>query len=98
MRTCRDCPAPIGLKNQSGLCPRCYTRNYRAQRRGIGRRAQAHADRLEDLTFMTECGETFEGAAKRLGLTENALEKWTREYAPELLDRLRRNGERWSAA
>lgn len=95
--TCRDCPAPIGPKNESGLCARCYTRDYKAKHRRGSRRNRERAARLEDLTFMAECGETFEGAAKRLGITESALEKWGRDHAPELLRRLRRNGERWVA-
>lgn len=98
MRTCRECPKPIGLKNESGLCVRCYTRNYRAKHSRSTIRAKMRSDRIEDLTFMADCGETLEGAAPRLGLTESGLEKWGRDNCPELLARLRRNGERWSAA
>ena len=46
-------------------------------------------ERLEDLAWMVETGETIEGAARRLGLSQNALEKWTAENAPGLLRKLR---------
>lgn len=48
--------------------------------------------RLEDLTWLADTGETFEGAAARIGLTEMALEKWLRNHAPELTTRLINNG------
>ena len=47
------------------------------------------AERLEDLAWMVETGETVEGAARRLGLTPNALDKWCGQNAPDLLQRLR---------
>lgn len=44
--------------------------------------------RLEDLTFMADTGESAEGAAERLGISHDALEIWTRRHAPELWKRL----------
>lgn len=46
-------------------------------------------ERLEDLAWMVETGETSEGAARRLGLTQNALEKWATANAPDLMRQLR---------
>ena len=46
-------------------------------------------ERLEDLAWMVETGETVEGAARRLGLSPNALEKFAVEHAPDLLRQLR---------
>lgn len=34
------------------------------------------AGRLEDVRWMAETGECLDGAARRLGLTRNTLEKW----------------------
>lgn len=36
----------------------------------------ANTTRLEDLTFMADTGEHATGAARRLGITPEALEKW----------------------
>ena len=36
----------------------------------------AIASRLEDVRWMAETGECLDGAARRLGLTGNALERW----------------------
>ena len=44
--------------------------------------------RIEDLAWMVECGENAEGAARRLGLTRNALERWCGNHAPDLWRRL----------
>lgn len=41
------------------------------------RELHAHADaRAEDLAWMAETGETVTGAAKRLGISKETLEKW----------------------
>lgn len=37
-------------------------------------------ERAEDLAWMAETGETLTGAAKRLGIGLNALEKWCRTH------------------
>lgn len=44
--------------------------------------------RLEDLTWMADTGESATGAAERLGISHDALEIWTRRHAPELWKRL----------
>lgn len=46
-------------------------------------------DRLEDLRWLVETGENSPGAAKRLGITLTALEKWCRNHAPEEWRKLR---------
>lgn len=64
---------------------------------GIG--AIVHIDhdaRREDITYMADTGETYERAARRLGITVHAFEKWLDRHAPELRARLRAN-ERQSA-
>jgi hypothetical protein len=40
--------------------------------------------RLEDIAWMVESGENAEGAARRMGLTATALEKWARIHAPDM--------------
>lgn len=52
-----------------------------AQRR---MREQRNADRLEDVSWLAETGESLSGAAARLGLTNEALRQWCRRFAPEL--------------
>ena len=47
--------------------------------------AAANADRLEDLTFLADTGESLTGAASRLGLTTDALEKWCRTHGHQHL-------------
>jgi transposase-like protein len=39
-----------------------------------------NAARLEDLHWMQATGENATGAARRLGITEKALEKWCRRH------------------
>lgn len=40
--------------------------------------------RHEDLAWLVETGENASGAARRFGLTYNALEKWCLRNAPEV--------------
>lgn len=47
-----------------------------------------HAARLEDVRWMAETGECLDGAARRLGLSRNTLEKWLDRNAPDLLPAL----------
>lgn len=50
-------------------------------------------DRIEDLEFMAQHGETLEGAAARLGMRAASLETWlTRAHRPGLLLALVGNG------
>jgi hypothetical protein len=46
--------------------------------------------RLEDLQWMADTGECAEGAAERLGITRNALERWCERHAVEEWHRLAR--------
>jgi len=63
----------------------------------MGRTAKldTHLDRQrrEDLTFLAEQGETWENAAKRLGLTLTALDQWCQRHDKPLRARLKANGE-----
>ena len=54
----------------------------------------AHDARLEDLAWMAAHGETHHGAAKRLGISTNALQAWCRKHAPKLWAALVRNDGR----
>lgn len=49
--------------------------------------------RLEDVTFMAATGETPDGAARRLGLRLDTLDKWCDRHAPDLWHRLRANAQ-----
>ena len=51
--------------------------------------AERFAQRREDLEWFVETGETAEGAARRLGISDLALEKWCRNNALDLWHRLR---------
>lgn len=44
-----------------------------------------HDARLEDLAWMTRTGEHLTGAAARLGLSRDSLDKWCRRNCPDLL-------------
>lgn len=46
--------------------------------------AQRNANRLEDVRWMAETGESLTGAARRLGITRDALEQWCRRFAPDV--------------
>lgn len=74
-------------------CARCGDRLYPATARrtdagwqhtngracALARRRVRAAQRLEDVCWMTETGECLSGAARRLGMSEDALEKWLRD-------------------
>lgn len=61
-------------KGRENTCSRCAKSTYRedGQRRDNAERARA--ERIEDLEWMAETGESLAGAAHRLGLTLSALE------------------------
>lgn len=42
--------------------------------------AKIRVERTEDVRWMVETGECLSGAAQRLGLTVNALDKWLRVH------------------
>lgn len=48
-----------------------------------------HCARREDVAWMAAGGEGLTGAARRLGITRTALEKWCALHAPDLLAQLR---------
>lgn len=49
-----------------------------------------HAARAEDIRFLAETGECLTGAARRMGLTVDALEKWAQLHGlRDELNRLR---------
>lgn len=50
--------------------------------------------RSEDLAWFAEHWETPREAARRLGLSQNGLEKWCMTRDPEVLERLRLNEAR----
>jgi len=50
--------------------------------------------RSEDLRWFAEHWETPREAARRLGISVNALEAWARRHDPEVLERLRLNEAR----
>lgn len=50
--------------------------------------------RVEDLWFFAEHYETPREAARRLGISLNALDKWAARYAPDVMERLRLNEAR----
>jgi hypothetical protein len=50
--------------------------------------------RSEDLAWITEWYGTPAEAARRLGLSQNGLEKWCMTHDPEVLERLRLNEAR----
>lgn len=56
-----------------------------------GRVVINHDARREDLAWMAETGETFAGAAKRLGVTTDALGKWCERHDMAVGTRLREN-------
>lgn len=54
-----------------------------------------NTNRAEDLEWMASTGETTEGAARRLGISIDALEKWCdRQQRRDLLQRLAANTSR----
>lgn len=57
------------------------------------RRTREINARLEDLAYMANMGETSEGAAKRLGLTYQSLERWAAKYARTQWHQLRFNDQ-----
>ena len=58
-----------------------------ANRLSCGNAAKAaarRAARLEDVQWMAETGESLSGAARRLGLAPDVLDRWLYRWAPEL--------------
>jgi hypothetical protein len=54
---------------------------------------QRLANRLEDLRWLADTGETRRGAADRLGVGYRSLEKWADRHARVEWQRLKRNEE-----
>lgn len=59
-------------KSGPGTCSRCAHVAYKAKARA--ERERARSDRIEDLRWMADHGESLIGAASRLDITESALE------------------------
>lgn len=55
---------------------------------------QANRERSEDLAFMADWFETPREAARRLGITRNALEKWASRNDRAVWERLVLNEQR----
>lgn len=69
----------------------CITHGHRFRKYGdplMAPRLFNKDERLEDCRWMAETGESFSGAASRLGLKRNALENWLRRNDPDTLARL----------
>ena len=71
-RNCRTCRA-------NNRPPKHATR----RRENLAWKQQITLARIEDLAFMADTGETREGAAMRLGVTLESLDKWARKHAAE---------------
>jgi hypothetical protein len=50
-----------------------------------------HRTRAENVRFLADTGECATGAAQRMGLTVDALEKWARGHDPAAWSRLVEN-------
>ena len=69
--------------------PNETTRTGRATNSAV--MAQRAAERAEDLAWMARTGETTEGAATRIGLSVESLERWCDKNARETWHQLRTN-------
>lgn len=80
--TVEDCARPYMAR---GYCSLHYGREI------LGHKPRGYVisfdrdDRLEDCRWMAEHGESLTGAAKRIGITTNALETWLRKHDPDTL-------------
>ncbi len=86
--TCHHCHQPISGKRGAPMthhtpdgllhttCPQPAARKNPS--------AQLNADRLEDLAWMAETGETRDGAAARLGMSVESLGRWCEKHARDL--------------
>ena len=83
----RDLYPRLARRTEEGWA--CANRHSCGKAEAIRR---SNVERAEDLAWMAATGETFDGAAERLGMTRAALDAWSRTHAPELAERLRRNG------
>lgn len=74
---CAECGRTRPNKGR-GLCVGCYDRNHDAGTldRYAARPRIDNDARAEDLEWMAATGESTAGAAKRLGITSVALERW----------------------
>lgn len=83
---CATCGSPITATSTTGKCRACVNRERGANRaRGNQRRT---VERMEDVRWMAETGESLTGAAARLDppLSSDALDKWLRDQgAKDLL-------------
>lgn len=84
-------------KDGPGICARCANARVKGDRAAARRAEQdkQRADRIEDLEWMAEHGESLIGAAARVGITESALEHFlVRNERRDVLEVLRRRNPR----
>ena len=82
----------VRAKASAGHCKACHQRTKRADGPSPKRAdidAARIANRIEDLTWMADGGESLAGAAIRLGLTHRQLDRWLGEHDRDLRTRLR---------
>lgn len=73
---CVICRSPF--EGRGSTCsPRC--RRRLAAKSQEARRVAAERARIEDLAWMAETGESLTGAARRIGLSRESLERWMRQ-------------------
>lgn len=60
----------------------------------LGTWGRRRAERLEDLTFMADHGETHTGAATRLNIDLETLDRWCHRHNPDIWHRLVANSHR----
>lgn len=77
-----------------GFCNMHYKREYVYGGRGRTWRPFNPADRLEDCQWMAEHGESLSGAARRLGISRDALDTWLSNHDRDVLRVLRGNEPR----
>lgn len=82
--TVEGCERP---HNARGYCRTHYGRMIEGKSplRAVTDKAAFDAARLEDLHFMAQTGESLNGAARRLGISERGLELWLTRHQAEAL-------------
>lgn len=83
-----------GKHQARGYCNRHYGRYILGRQPRSAWLAFDPQDRIEDCRWMAQHGETLTGAAKRLGVTRSALDRWLRKYDPTTLRTLA-DREQW---
>lgn len=80
--TCATCHGPLypeqARRTDDGWKHTQEARGTCLNQRRVREGRESRAARAEDLEWMAETGETFSGAAKRLGISNSALDRWLR--------------------